>query len=244
MGTLNDIVLKMPGQQIGRRYFEFFDRALVDAPCSALSKLPGQMDRGKKWSFNNVKKLINIQYPLLVSAIKAVKPGGTLVYSTCTLTVEENEQLVDYVLKKYPVEVVDIQKWDHPNISDGFVQYYTKNFDPSLAKAKRILPGKYPMDAFFIVKLRKTDSIPAPKYPPVVNKIPLKRYDDPEIRPVLQYICDRWGIDLSVLKPYHYNLTQKKLWLVQNSWESIPMDDLVKAGLNLAYKRGIKLEVV
>ncbi len=239
MGTLNDIVLKMPGQQIGRRYFEFFDRALVDAPCSALSKLPGQMDRGKKWSFNNVKKLINIQYPLLVSAIKAVKPGGTLVYSTCTLTVEENEQLVDYVLKKYPVEVVDIQKWDHPNISDGFVQYYTKNFDPSLAKAKRILPGKYPMDAFFIVKLRKTDSIPAPKYPPVVNKIPLKRYDDPEIRPVLQYICDRWGIDLSVLKPYHYNLTQKKLWLVQNSWESIPMDDLVKAGLNLAYKRGI-----
>lgn len=89
------------------------------------------------------------------------KPGGEIVYSTCTLTVEENEMVLDTLLKKYPVEVLEINFPFKAN--DGIVSYKEKSLNPELKKAKRILPWEIDSEGFFIIKLRKTSETSSPE---------------------------------------------------------------------------------
>jgi 16S rRNA (cytosine967-C5)-methyltransferase len=79
-----------------------FDRVLVDAPCSALGELAKHPDARYKKQPEDVAELAFKQKALLENAAGLVKSGGTLVYSTCTLTLEENEQVVEPFLKKHP----------------------------------------------------------------------------------------------------------------------------------------------
>ena len=119
-GVFNDLLLNFPGQRIGKIYPEYFDKVLVDAPCSGTGRMP----TNKKFLYrpypDSLSKMLNTQRHLLISAIKAAKPGGTIVYSTCTVIMEENEQHIKKVLKDYPVELVEINGWDHPNLRNAY----------------------------------------------------------------------------------------------------------------------------
>src|SRR5690606_14343138 len=76
-----------------------FDRVLVDAPCSGLDVLKGKPDIKYSKSEKDVKRLAESQLHILQSAAKLVKPGGTLVYSTCTVDKEENEEVAKKFLQ-------------------------------------------------------------------------------------------------------------------------------------------------
>lgn len=80
----------------------FFDAVLLDAPCSGLGVLNRRSDSRLRKEADDVQSLANIQRELLISAYEALKPGGRLVYSTCTLSRKENENQVEWFLKKYP----------------------------------------------------------------------------------------------------------------------------------------------
>lgn len=79
---------------------ETFDRILVDAPCSGERHLLANPAELAKWSPARTSKLAQTQYALLSGALEALKPGGTLVYSTCSLSKEENDEVVRRFLKK------------------------------------------------------------------------------------------------------------------------------------------------
>ncbi|MBN2413171.1 RsmB/NOP family class I SAM-dependent RNA methyltransferase [candidate division KSB1 bacterium] len=238
-GVINDVYLGIPGQRTGRLFHEFFDRVLVDAPCSALSKLPGHISRGDRWRTSDLlSKLQNIQYHLLVSAIKAVKKDGIIVYSTCTLTAEENEQMIDRILKLYPVKIEKIDMLHGPSISPGMTEYNDRKYHTSLREAKRILPFPDPFDVFFIVKLRKTESVPSQDFYKECDYNSFNGYNDENIAPILEYLYRRWGVEPDFFADYRFLLTSKKLWLVQKSWERYPAERFVKAGLPLAIRKG------
>ena len=95
-------VLTGPGESLGRRLGPTFDRVLVDVPCSGTGRVwLGDPRTWGEWSVRAVKRLAKLQRMLLHSGIAALKPGGTLVYSTCSLLQEENEA----VLAKIPGDV-------------------------------------------------------------------------------------------------------------------------------------------
>ena len=95
-------VLTGPGESLGRRLGPTFDRVLVDVPCSGTGRVwLGDPRTWAEWSVRAVKRLAKLQRMLLHSGIAALKPGGTLVYSTCSLLQEENEA----VLAKIPGNV-------------------------------------------------------------------------------------------------------------------------------------------
>jgi len=237
-GVLNDVYLGVPGQRTGRLFHEFFDRVLVDAPCTALSKLPGQISRDDRWrTATLLNKLQNIQYHLLVSAIKAVKKDGIIVYSTCTLTTEENEQMIDRILKLYPVKIEKIDKLVGPSISPGLNEYDGRKYHPSVLEARRIMPFPDPFEAFFIVKLRKTESIPWQGFQKEESYRIFETCNHENIAPVLEYLCKRWGIAPDFFTGFRYLLTNKKLWIVYNGWEKYPTERFVKAGLPLAVRK-------
>ncbi len=238
-GVLNDVYLGVPGQRTGRLFHEFFDRVLVDAPCSALSKLPCQISRDDRWRTSTLlDKLQNIQYHLLVSAIKAVKKNGIIVYSTCTLTAEENEGMIDKMLNLYPVKVEKIERITGASITDGLIEYDGQKFSPSLREARRILPFPDPFEAFFIVKLRKLESVPLQGFIKEKDFGRFETYDQENIAPVLEYLYRRWGVEPAFFADFRFLLTRKKLWIVHNEWEQYPVERFVKAGLPLAIKKG------
>jgi 16S rRNA C967 or C1407 C5-methylase (RsmB/RsmF family) len=123
-------MLTGPGESLGRRLGPTFDRVLVDVPCSGTGRVwHGDPRTWGEWSTGAVKRLARLQRMLLHSGIAALKSGGTLVYSTCSLLKEENES----VLKKIPNDVT--VEW-------------TKRFTP--APADPVIE-----EGFFLARLRR-----------------------------------------------------------------------------------------
>jgi len=97
---INTAVTNIDGSRFGQEYPEFFDKILVDAPCSGEGmsyKTGGPISRNE----NHIKSLARTQVKLLESAIHSCKVGGTIVYSTCTLNEIENEEVITTIFTKY-----------------------------------------------------------------------------------------------------------------------------------------------
>lgn len=161
MNIVNTAVIHSKGELLSKTYSNYFDKILVDAPCSGLGIIQKKNEVTDWWSVERAKSLGELQLKLLIAAVKMAKPGGEIVYSTCTLTVEENEMVLDTLLKKYPVEVLEINFPFKAN--DGIVSYKEKSLNPELKKAKRILPWEIDSEGFFIIKLRKTSETSSPE---------------------------------------------------------------------------------
>jgi len=144
------------GIWVRKKFPEYFHKVLLDAPCSSEGRFYVHNPKSfKYWKYKKVKEMSHKQKRLLVSAIYSLKPQGVLVYSTCTFSPEENEEIVDWALNKFkdnlellPVEI------PLKNITTGLVKWREKKFSHSLKLTSRIIPNEF-MEGFFIAKLKK-----------------------------------------------------------------------------------------
>ena len=141
-----------------------FDRVLLDAPCSGTGVIG--KDPSVKTSKNerDFLALPHLQKQLLLAAIDSVnhhsKTGGYIVYSTCSVTVEENEGVVQYALRKRPnVKLVDTGFGTFG--SEGFKKYMNKRFDDKMTLTRRYFPHRENVDGFFVCKFKKIGPTPA-----------------------------------------------------------------------------------
>ena len=144
------------GESFGREESESFDRVLLDAPCSAEGRFNVHEPASYKyWKSAKIKEMSRKQKGLILSAIRALKPGGTLVYSTCTFAPEENEGVLDWALGKFE-GTLQIKKISlpFPNLMSGLIQWEGKSLNPSLRAAVRILPTPL-MEGFFTALFQK-----------------------------------------------------------------------------------------
>ena len=165
LNVTNTKVLQLPGQFIWKKFPQYFNRTLVDVPCSMEGRF--QCDKEKTfrdWSTAKIDFLQNQQKFLLRSAISSTQVGGTIVYSTCTLSPEENEEVIDWILKKTRSKnsgqaTVELEPISIPNLPTipGLTKWKNKVFDPTLTKTVRIYPSEK-MEGFFIAKLKKISS--------------------------------------------------------------------------------------
>lgn len=158
-GVTNTKTLYLPGEFLWKKYPEYFDRVLVDVPCSMEGRFYTDDPKTyQDYSRGKVKQLAEMQKWILRSAVSSTQPGGTVVYSTCTLSPEENEGVVDWILKKEG-EHLEVEKIAIPNLSysEGLTSFGNKHYDLHLKNAMRIYPSKT-MEGFFVVKLKKLSS--------------------------------------------------------------------------------------
>ncbi|MFW6449330.1 MAG: RsmB/NOP family class I SAM-dependent RNA methyltransferase, partial [Halobacteriota archaeon] len=129
-----------------------FDAALVDAPCSCegtVRKAPHVLE---DWDLDHIDALSNVQRGILSRAIELTKPGGRVVYATCTFAPEENEAVVDAVLEGYDI---DVEAVELPiETSPGITEWNGRTYDPRLSRARRIYPHPSDTGGFFIAALR------------------------------------------------------------------------------------------
>lgn len=158
-GVTNTKVLFLPGEFLWKRFPEYFDKTLVDVPCSMEGRFWTEDPKTyQDWTPGKVKMLSEMQKWLLRSAISATIPGGTIVYSTCTLSPEENEGVVDWILKKEGNKIA-LEKISIPNLqaAEGLTSFGNKKYDQRLANTLRIFPTDI-MEGFFVAKFRKLAS--------------------------------------------------------------------------------------
>lgn len=211
MNALNIRVVKEKGELLSKRFPVYFDKILVDAPCSALGVIQKKQEVSNWWSAKSVDKISSLQLKLLISAIKMAKIGGEIIYSTCTLTVEENEYVVNKVLEKYPVELVEFELPLPHN--DGFVKIADYNFNESLKLAKRIIPWEVKSEGFFIAKLVKKDSTVKEhtNYSMTQNRKIIVYSNSKFLKNYIKQISDHFGIDDKIFTEYKFLINNKDI---------------------------------
>ena len=150
-GVHNAILTQMSGNWFKKTEF---DKVLVDAPCSATGTIRRSLKTLKMWSPNSVKQMAGLQSRLLESGFKVLKPGGTLVYSTCTLEPLEDEGMVSSLLKNFdnaklmPIKLKIKQ-------SDPITKWENIDIHPSVKHCLRIYPQDNDTEGFFVAKIKK-----------------------------------------------------------------------------------------
>ncbi|KAF2999403.1 rRNA (cytosine-C5-)-methyltransferase nop2 [Curvularia kusanoi] len=161
LGVRNAIVCNYSALEFPR-VMGGFDRVLLDAPCSGTGVIAKDASVKTNKTEADFMKLPHLQKQLLLSAIDSVdhhsKTGGYIVYSTCSVTVEENEQVVQYALNKRPnVKLVETGLTFG---KEGFTKIGGKIFHPSMKMTRRYYPHTYNVDGFFVSKFKKIGPTP------------------------------------------------------------------------------------
>ena len=131
-----------------------FDRILVDAPCSSEGRFrTDDPDTYAYWSPRKIREMVRKQRGLLLHATRLLKPGGTLVYATCTFAPEENEGVVDWLLRKARRELT-VQSVSFEGVSScpALLSWQEKSFNRQVGNCLRVFPDGG-MEGFFIAKI-------------------------------------------------------------------------------------------
>ena len=160
MGVRNCIVLNESPDRLSNRFKEFFDKILVDAPCSGEGMFRKNPEAVDEWSVESVENCKRRQLDVLFEAVKMLKQNGLIVYSTCTFSKSENEEVIDEFLK----ENKDFQVVDSRYKFSGGYAVGGSNFNGQLIKTNRIFPHKVDGEGHFFAVLKRRGEIEDCKY--------------------------------------------------------------------------------
>ncbi len=158
MGVRNCVVLNESPASLSARFTEFFDKILVDAPCSGEGMFRKDETARTEWSVENTLLCAKRQSEILDYAASMLRPGGFMVYSTCTFNPGENEQTIAAFIKDHPEFTIEGSKMSsffdqgHPEWADG---------NPELLKTLRLWPHKIEGEGHFVALLKKSGTAPA-----------------------------------------------------------------------------------
>ncbi len=150
-GAYNVRTTSMDGRLLPNIFENSFDGILLDAPCSNENKIFRNKTVQSQWGKDLVNRMAELQRQLIRAAFLCLKPGGVLVYSTCTLSLEENEHVIKYLLDEFPDAEI-LPALEHKNYGLSGISKIDEN-------VARIMPDKDNMDGFFAAAVRKAGQI-------------------------------------------------------------------------------------
>jgi len=158
-GLQNTIVTNCDPLAMVKILPEFFDKIVLDAPCSGEGMFRKKNQAVETWSLEKVNECAYIQRQLIDAAMSLLKPGGQLIYSTCTYNTVENEQQIQYLLDHYDCSLVSLQK-SH-GMSEGI----------DMKEVVRLYPHKYQGEGHFIALIQKNGNHSRQKVKALKSKI-------------------------------------------------------------------------
>ena len=201
-GFYNCASSKLDGRDFGRYFKETFDAILLDAPCS------GEWTMRKsevKWSIEVIHDLAKLQKKLILSAIEALKVWGTLVYSTCTMTPEEDEAVLSYA-KEALWDAIEIVSWTLPwlNSTTWVTHWQWSDYQKEVQNSQKIWPHINDTEGFFISKIIKKSPTniyeSLPYYQAKKDEVILK---GKELKALYSQVSKRFWIDKNVFSDKH-----------------------------------------
>ncbi|MDY4324542.1 16S rRNA (cytosine(1407)-C(5))-methyltransferase RsmF [Pectobacterium brasiliense] len=223
-GVSNTAITHFDGRVFGAALPEHFDAILLDAPCSGegvVRKDPAAMSH---WSQESITDIAATQRDLILSAFHALKPGGVMIYSTCTLNNQENQQVCHWLQAQFP------DACEFESLHDLFTDAERATTEEGFL---HVFPQIYDSEGFFVARLRKTASVPPlPRPGYKVGKFPFSPMP-PKDSALLKQAAGKQGI--------HWDETLLQLWQRDSEIWLFPAA-LTSAFGNIKFSRiGIKL---
>ncbi|NVJ68610.1 MAG: 16S rRNA (cytosine(1407)-C(5))-methyltransferase RsmF [Gammaproteobacteria bacterium] len=233
-GVANVCLTHADGRVFGDKTPEQFDAILLDAPCGGEGTVRKDPDALESWSLDSVLAMAELQKELIISAFKALKPGGTLVYSTCTLSREENQNVCQHLLDTY---VDEVSIFNLQDLFDGAEKATTEE------GYLHIFPQIFDSEGFFVACFQKANK-PQTEQTPIKNtRFPFTPIDKKTAIDFKNY-AQNFGWDINIIRK---NLWQRKneVWYfpdgIENLIGKIKMDR-IGAKLAESHKKGFRLE--
>lgn len=212
-GGVNYAIGCFPGERFGQWFREVFDYVLLDAPCSMEGLRATEAHPLRPISERERFSLARRQQALLESALRAVKVGGQVVYSTCTLAPEEDESVLDQVLSKYAGRIQIEPVTLSAPIPPALTAYQGKQYHPETARAIRLWPHQFHTAGFFAALIRKTEgiegeSLPHPQRP--LEEMGWQLLAEDDQNRILEEFQNSFGFELqTILEKYALSLWKK-----------------------------------
>ncbi|MGN0367251.1 MAG: RsmF rRNA methyltransferase first C-terminal domain-containing protein [Wujia sp.] len=152
-GIENALIVSEAPYKLAERFPAYFDKILIDAPCSGEGMFRKSVSMITAWENNGNQLFADLQRQILEQAVKMLKPGGTLLYSTCTFAPLENEQSIEYLLSlDESLELVDFEKYQ--DFDCGHPQWGNTG-NEELKKCARLWPHKIEGEGHFVCLVKK-----------------------------------------------------------------------------------------
>ena len=151
-GITNAFVTNETPAHLGKHFPEFFHKILLDAPCSGEGMFRKEEALARDWTPEKSHELSCLQKELILQAADMLRPGGLLLYSTCTFAPEEDEEVVSHLLENRPdMELLELP--EYKGFTSGVPEW--GNGDPSLIRSVHLFPHKMQGEGHFLALFRK-----------------------------------------------------------------------------------------
>ncbi|MEJ2765576.1 16S rRNA (cytosine(1407)-C(5))-methyltransferase RsmF [Photobacterium sp. MCCC 1A19761] len=201
-GVYNTALTHFDGCVFGGWAPESFDSILLDAPCSGEGAIRKDEDAMANWSLASVADIASVQRDLIVSGFQALKPGGVMVYSTCTLNLQENQQVCHY-LKETFGDAVTFEPLG--NLFPGAEQVLTEE------GFLHVYPQVFDSEGFFVARIRKHQSVESPKVKKRLGKFPFSLAGEQEQAQITASL--KADLDIAIPAGSEIWLRDKEVWL-------------------------------
>ncbi|WP_440056203.1 16S rRNA (cytosine(1407)-C(5))-methyltransferase RsmF [Pseudoalteromonas sp. T1lg65] len=212
LGIRNVALSHFDGAIFGDYMFEQFDCILLDAPCSGEGTVRKDPNALKNWSIQSNHDIADVQKQLITSAFRALKPGGTMVYSTCTLTPVENQDVCEHLLTVFgdAVETINLANLfdnaDTATTPEGYLHVW---------------PQYYDSEGFFIAKFKKRSSVPANDLKVKKGSFPFSALDKKQQQVLHALLKKQFGISENL--PGKLMQRDKEVWLFPEKMEQVEL---------------------
>lgn len=207
-GVRNAALSNFDGRVFGGWLPEQFDAVLLDAPCSGEGTIRKDADAMKNWTYQSVVDIADTQKDLIESAFHTLKPNGVLVYSTCTLSTEENQQVCHHLKETFgdAVEFESLESlFDNAKATiteEGFLH---------------IFPQVYDSEGFFVARIRKLASVTPPEVKKRLGKFPFEKASKKAQQEVAEQLLS--ALDIELPSDTQVWTRDKDVWLFPEALE-------------------------
>ena len=200
-GAVNYAVTRFPAERFGEWFPGTFDKILLDAPCSMQGLRTAESHHSRPVSEKESLQLSRRQRAMLSSAIRALRVGGEVVYSTCTLLPEEDEIVIDAILREFAGQI-EVSDATHllPSPAPGLSRYKDQVFSDNVEKSIRLWPHRYQTAGFFACPLRKLETTPGSTSEPPFRPLESVNYEvlsPREVNEFCETFTELFGYDLA-----------------------------------------------
>jgi NOL1/NOP2/sun family putative RNA methylase len=154
-GVINTICKRTDAREVATLNIKA-DKVLLDAPCTGEGLMAVDRSRRKERANSDIIRLSKLQKELLHAALSSLKINGELVYSTCSTAPEENEEIINWALEEFPIEIIKTQ---FDQFSSGLQEAFGKKYHRSINKAIRLFPHKHGTEGFFTCKIKLKEEL-------------------------------------------------------------------------------------
>ena len=223
-GIGNMMVISEEPGKLMEFFPEYFDKILIDAPCSGEGMFRKEKKMVKAWEEHGPEFFSKLQRSIITQAAAMLKPGGMLLYSTCTFDSLENEQTIEYLMEQYPeFEICEMDGYE------GFAKgrpEETKANIQDMKKTVRIFPHRMQGEGHYLALMKKGETVHGEEKAPYKQNTKSMKKLPEELEGFLKEIS--WEIDLSRL-----DLRDERVYYMPKDLPSLKGIRFLRSGLLL-----------